>query len=334
MHETTITIPGVTVERAVPPELVSLLAEHGQRAIPMIAKNREMTALAERAAQRVSTNHRLILGDSREDLGLAEESVHLIVTSPPYWNLKDYPGAEGQLGNIDSYEQFLDQLDRVWSNMLRLLVPGGRAVIVVGDVCCSRRQFGRHIVFPLHSSIQERCRKLGFDNLTPIVWHKIANAQFEVGGRGGFLGKPYEPNAIVKNDIEFILFQRKCGGYRRPSDKARLLSVIGEADHRKWFQQIWTLPGTSTQEHPAPYPVSLAERLIRMFSFVGDTVCDPFAGTGTTSLAAARWGRNSVSVEVEPTYFKMAFSRLDRCSNSQPTLFTTGKGESDEWVCA
>jgi DNA modification methylase len=125
-----------------------------------------------------------------------------------------------------------------------------------------------------------------------------------------FLGKPYEPNAVVKNDIEFILFQRKHGAYRSPSVAARLLSVIPAELHKEWFQQIWTLHGASTREHPAPFPLELAERLVRMFSFVGDTVVDPFMGTGTTNAAAALWGRSSIGIEIEPKYFKMAERRL------------------------
>ena len=136
-----------------------------------------------------------------------------------------------------------------------------------------------------------------------------------MSGAGGFLGKPYEPNAVIKNDIEFILMQRKPGGYRSPSPAARVLSLISAADHREWFRQIWTIPGASTRDHPAPYPVELATRLIRMFSFVGDTVLDPFLGTGTTSVAAARAGRNSVGVEVDPEYLDLARRRfLDETS--------------------
>jgi DNA modification methylase len=167
-------------------------------------------------------------------------------------------------------------------------------------------------VVPLHASIQEHCRRIGFDNLAPIIWHKIANAAYEVeNGSGGFLGKPYEPNAVVKNDIEFILMQRKPGGYRTPDVAARLLSLISGENHKRWFQQIWPgLTGASTSHHPAPYPVELAERLIRMFSFVGDTVLDPFLGTGTTTVAAAKAGRNSIGFEIDEHYFEMAARRI------------------------
>jgi DNA modification methylase len=125
-----------------------------------------------------------------------------------------------------------------------------------------------------------------------------------------FLGKPYEPNAIVKNDVEYILFQRKPGGYRQPSLAERILSVIPESVHGDWFQQIWTLTGASTRYHPAPFPLGLAERLVRMFSFVGDTVLDPFMGTGTTNLAARQWGRNSIGIDIESAYVEMALRRL------------------------
>jgi DNA modification methylase len=218
------------------------------------------------------------------------------------------------MGHIADYEDFLDELDQVWKHCFRVLVPGGRLICVVGDVCLSRRKNnGRHTVVPLHASIQERCRKIGFDNLAPIIWHKIANAVYEVQGGGGFLGKPYEPNAVIKNDIEFILMQRKPGGYRTPSVSKRVLSIISNENYQKWFQQIWTgLTGASTKQHPAPYPLQLAERLVRMFSFVGDTVLDPFMGSGTSNLAAARWGRNSIGCEIDPRYFLLAKERLDQ----------------------
>ena len=211
---------------------------------------------------------------------------------------------------MDDYEEFLSSIDIVWEGVRRALVPGGRLVIVVGDVCLSRRKFGRHVVVPLHASIQEHCRALGYDNLAPIIWHKIANANLEVSNGSSFLGKPYEPNAVVKNDIEFILFQRKPGGYRKPSLAARVMSVISTELHRQCFQQIWTLGGASTRKHPAPYPPRLAERLIRMFSFVGDTVLDPFMGTGTSNSVSAKLGRNSIGIEVDPSYFKMAESAM------------------------
>jgi DNA modification methylase len=226
--------------------------------------------------------------------------------------LKRYNEHPNQLGHLADYDEFIGALDEVWRNCYRALVPGGRLIINVGDVCLSRRRNnGRHTVVPLHASIQEHCKKIGFDNLATVIWHKIANAKYEVPGSGGFLGKPYEPNAVIKNDIEFVLMQRKPGGYRSPSSRERILSVISEANYQRWFRQIWAdLPGTSSPKHPAPYPVEFAERLIRMFSFVGDTVLDPFMGTGTTNIACANWGRNSIGIELDPDYFELARKRI------------------------
>ncbi len=297
----------------IPPDLADL--KDPQTDIPRIARDERLTRKVEEAVQKIPTRHALHHGDARNLSGLAQQSVHLVLTSPPYWTLKEYRQSEGQLGHVEDYDQFLAELDRVWQECFRLLVPGGRLVCVVGDVCLSRRKNGgRHTVVPLHASIQEHCRAIGFDNLSPIIWNKIANAVFEATGNGGgFLGKPYEPNSVVKNDIEFILMQRKPGGYRTPTIAERVLSVISADNHKKWFQQIWTgLTGASTRNHPAPYPIELAERLIRMFSFVGDTVLDPFMGTGTTNVAAAKWGRNSIGVEIDGEYFRQAEQRLTR----------------------
>ena len=256
------------------------------------------------------TTHRLIQGDSRQVSFIKNESVHLIVTSPPYWTLKRYNENPNQLGHVADYEMFVEELAKVWKEMLRILVPGGRLVCVVGDVCLSRRNYGRHVVFPLHSDIAVSCRKIGLDNLNPIIWHKIANANYEINNGSKFLGKPYEPNAIIKNDMEFILMQRKPGGYRQPTEHQRKLSMISKEEYSRWFQQFWSITGASTKHHPAPYPLELAHRLVRMFSFSGDTVVDPFCGTATTMIAALRAGRNSIGIEIDPQYCKMAEERL------------------------
>jgi DNA modification methylase len=310
----------VDLDAQVPTRAFELASGDEQKAIPALAKDPVLIQAIEHAVRLLPTQHQLILGDSRSMFEVPDASVHLVLTSPPYWTLKQYPEQDAQLGLVGEYDRFLDELDRVWQEVYRVLVPGGRLIVVVGDVCVSRRSFGRHLVFPLHASIQERCRGLGFDNLAPIIWHKIANAKLEVENGSSFLGKPYEPNAVVKNDIEFILFQRKPGGYRQPTLAARILSVLPETQHREWFQQIWSLGGASTRHHPAPFPLSLAERLVRMFSFVGDTILDPFMGTGTTNLAAGRWGRNSVGFEVEPSYFELASNRLHGEVGSQLPL--------------
>ncbi len=280
-------------------------------ALPALARDEKRIGAIHAALREVPTAHRLYRQDARRIDDLQNESVQLVVTSPPYWTLKRYKESNGQLGAISDYEEFLGEIDKVWRHCYHLLVEGGRMIIVVGDVCLSRKQHGSPSVVPLHAAIQERCRSIGFDNLAPIIWHKIANARFEVENGSSFLGKPYEPNAIIKNDIEYILLQRKPGAYRNPTPAMRVLSIISEENHRAWFQQIWRLPGASTRNHPAPFPLELAARLIRMFSFVGDTVLDPFMGNGTSNLAAAQWGRHSIGVEIDKKYFDLAVKRLE-----------------------
>jgi DNA modification methylase len=304
------------LQRFIPPSIGAPVDP--QTALPRIARNAAVMGAIEEQVRSIPTSHDLHLGDARRMTFLRPSSVHLVVTSPPYWTLKEYRDSDGQLGHIAGYADFLGEIEKVWRSCWEALVPGGRLIVVVGDVCLSRRKNnGRHTVVPLHASIQEQCRSIGFDNLAPIIWHKIANASYEVeNGNAGFLGKPYEPNAVIKNDIEFILMQRKPGGYRNPSVATRILSLISAQNHREWFQQIWHgLTGASTKNHPAPYPTELVERLIRMFSFVGDTVLDPFLGTGTTTVAAARWGRNSIGCEIDPHYFDFACDRIEQASS-------------------
>jgi site-specific DNA-methyltransferase (adenine-specific) len=260
-----------------------------------------------------STSHRLHEGDARDLRWLADGSVHLIVTSPPYWTLKAYAPHERQMGYIEDYAAFLAELDRVWSECFRVLSPGGRLCCVVGDVCVPRKKGGRHFVMPLHADIQVRARALGYDCLTPVLWHKIANGATEVVRKGaGFYGKPYQPGAVVKNDIEHILFFRKGGAYRSPTPVQKALSMLNKREMQAWWRSIWAdVKGASTRAgHPAPFPVEIADRLVRMFSFAGDTVLDPFTGTGSTNVAALMAGRHSIGNEIEPTYLGIAYRRL------------------------
>jgi site-specific DNA-methyltransferase (adenine-specific) len=267
-----------------------------------------------------TTSHRLRVADARNLDWISDRSVHLIVTSPPYWTVKQYHSRDGQLGEIDAYENFLRELDKAWAECARVLIPGGRICCVVGDVCVPRKREGRHYIMPLHADIQARMRKIGLDCLTPILWFKIANGVTEAKGNGaGFYGKPYQPGAIIKNDVEYILFFRKGGEYRSPTPMQKKLSMLSKEEMRNWLKSSWSdIKGESTRKgHPAPFPVVLAERLIRLFSFAGDTVLDPFAGTGTTSIAAMNTGRNSVACDIEPKYMSLAKDRLFRESKHQ-----------------
>ncbi len=264
--------------------------------------------------------HRVILGDCRTLPELADRSVHLVVTSPPYANLKRYvEGNPDQLGHIQDYEEFLANMELVLRECSRVLVPGGRVCAVIGDVNVARRDAGRHYVLPLSADLKVLGRRVGLDNLQGITWLKVANIRLEASNSSRYLGKPNLPNGVIKNDTEHIIFLRKPG-YRSPSAAMETASFIPEDEYARLFSTIWTdIPGASLKEHPAPFPLEIPLRLIRMFSFAGDVVLDPFGGTGTTALAAMQLGRSSVSYEVEPDYIPMIVRRLQR-----PTL-TTGE---------
>ena len=226
------------------------------------------------------------------------------------------------MGHFENYERFLGELDRVWRECQRVLAGGGRVCCVVGDVCIPRKKGGRHFLVPLHSDIQVRARRLGLDCLQPILWHKIANGATEAAGNGaGIYGKPYQPGGIIKNDIEYILFLRKGGEYRSVMPIQKALSMLTKDEMMAWQRSIWSgLTGASTRDgHPAPFPIELAERLIRLFSFAGDTVLDPFAGTGSTSQAAILTGRNSIANEIEPAYVSIARQRIAKTAG-QPRI--------------
>ncbi len=257
------------------------------------------------------TKHRVLLGDCRRMPELADESVHLVVTSPPYANLKQYePDNPNQLGHIQDYDNFLSELSKVLSECFRTLVAGGRVCCVVGDVNVARRNGGRHYVLPLSSDIRVIARRMGFDNLQGITWLKVANIKLEASNSSRYLGKLNLPNGIIKNDTEHILFLRKPG-YRSPSGAMEAASHIGTEQYATLFRTIWDdIPGASLKEHPAPFPLEIATRLTKMFSFVGDVVLDPFGGTGTTALAARNQGRSSVTYEVEEKYLSLIIKRL------------------------
>ena len=263
------------------------------------------------------TSHRLRLADASDLSWIPDESIHLVVCSPPYFNLKPYASEAGgrQLGRISEYDEFLNELDKIWRECTRILVPGGRVCCVIGDILIPRRVDGRHRVLPLPADIQVRSRTVGLDNLTPILWFKIGNRTNEAGGgSSGYYGKPYQPGAIIKNDHEHILMLRKPGGYRTTTMFQRALSMLQRDEMDSWMRPVWSdIRGASLRNgHPAPYPPELAERLIRMFSFAGDTVVDPFAGSGSTALAAMRCGRNSISIEIEPEYLEYAWQRIEK----------------------
>jgi len=295
-------------------DLLDLSANDLRSELPALARDKDRMGEVEQAVKSLPSHHDLYHGDARDLSMIPEESLELVVTSPPYFDIKDYgdeAGGEDQLGDLTDYEEFNREIDKVWKQCYEKLVPGGRMCVVVGDILRSRSTHGRHRVLPLHATIQEHCTDIGFENLAPIIWYKIGNASLESGGNARFLGKPYEPGAVIKNDIEYILLFRKPGGYRSPSVEERILSLIEADEHQKMFRQLWDdIKGEPQTDHPAPFPAELAERLIRMFSFAGDTVLDPFGGSGSTPVGASRCGRNSITVELEEKFVDVAEDRI------------------------
>ena len=311
----------VSISDLVPADICRVLGPDTETSVEPIACDPDVMGRLDALLPTVSTRHRLITGDARTSLrDISEDSIQMALTSPPYWTLKRYEDAPHQLGHVQDYEEFLCSLDEVWSGVRRVLVPGGHLIIVIGDVLLSRKQHVRHQSIPLHSSILVRCHALGFDPLATIIWHKIANAAHESGSGPGFLGKPYQPNAIVKNNIEYILCLRKPGDRLDPGHEVRALSVISADLYEQILEPIWRLGGASSVDHPAPYPVELAERLIRLYSYAGDTILDPFLGSGTTSVAAAKLGRHSVGIDVADPYVQLAVSRLEQARRPQGRL--------------
>ena len=288
--------------------------DNGPGAVAELLEANRLLRLQRWPAPYDRTRHEMIRGDARDLSMVADQSVHLVVTSPPYFNLKSYASDAGgaQLGRMEDYEAFLDELDKVWRECERVLVPGGRVCCVIGDILIPRRADGRHRVLPLPADIQVRSRRVGLDNLTPILWFKIGNRTNEAGGgSSGYYGKPYQPGAIIKNDHEHILMLRKPGGYRTTSMLQKVLSILQRDEMDAWMRPVWSdIRGASLQQgHPAPFPAELAERLVRMFSFAGDIVLDPFAGSGSTAIAAIRSGRSSISIEIEKEYLDAAEHR-------------------------
>jgi len=242
------------------------------------------------------TSHTIVIGDSREMREVPSDSVHLVVTSPPYWQLKDY-GAAGQIGFDDSYEDYINNLNIVWTETARVLRHGCRLCAVIGDQFARSVYYGRYKVIPIKTQIIRFCETIGLDYMGAIIWQKVTTCN--TSGGGAVMGSyPYPRNGIVKLDYEAILLFKKPGVSPPVSKEQKVRSKLSAEEWNLYFSGHWRIPGEKQRNHLAVFPEELAQRLIRMFSFVGETVLDPFLGSGTTSLAARNNGRNSVGYEL------------------------------------
>lgn len=256
----------------------------------------------------MATHHKIIIGDARQMPEIPDQSVHLVVTSPPYWQLKDY-GDEAQLGFHDSYESYINNLNLVWKECHRVLHDGCRLCVNIGDQFARSVYYGRYKVIPIRTEITRFCEALGMDYMGAVIWQKVTTTN-TTGGATIMGSFPYPRNGILKIDYEFILIFKKQGKPPKASSEIKELSKLTTAEWNLYFAGHWNFPGERQDKHLAMFPEELPRRLIRMYSFVGDTVLDPFLGSGTTSLAAKNLSRNSVGIEVNRDFVPILHRKL------------------------
>jgi len=275
------------------------------------------------------TKHTIINGDSRQMSELKDESVHLIATSPPYWQLKDY-GSENQIGFHDDYETYINHLNLTWQECFRVLHKGCRLCINIGDQFARSTYYGRYKIIPIHAEIIKFCEMIGFDFMGQIIWQKVTT--MNTSGGASIMGSyPNPRNGIVKLDFEYVLLFKKQGNAPKPTKEQKENSAMTNEEWNTYFNGHWYFPGARQDKHLAVFPEELPHRLIKMFSFPGETVLDPFMGSGTTALAARNLNRNSIGYEINPDFISIikekigiddAFMKVETEIIKQPELKT------------
>jgi len=280
----------------------------------------------------MKTHHKIIIGDSRWMKEVSDESVHLIVTSPPYWQLKDY-GNEKQIGFNDTYEEYINNLNLVWNECHRILHKGCRLCINIGDQFARSVYYGRYKVIPIRTEIIKFCESVGFDYMGAIIWQKVTTCH-TTGGATVMGSFPYPRNGIIKLDYEFILIFKKYGNPPKVSKEIKEKSKLTQEEWNQYFSGHWTFPGEKQNKHLAMFPEELPRRLIKMFSFIGDTVLDPFLGSSTTSLAAKKINRNSIGYEINEDFLSLIKEKLGIEQNTifQDTSFEIIKQKKPEVI--
>jgi len=253
-------------------------------------------------------NHKIIIGDSRMMREVGDELVHLIITSPPYWQLKDY-GHKEQIGFNDTYEDYINHLNLVWKECYRVLNPSCRLCVNIGDQFARSVYYGRYKIIPIRTEIIKFCETIGFDYMGAIIWQKVTTMN-TTGGATVMGSFPYPRNGIVKLDYEFILLFKKVGDSPRVSKERKENSKLTTKEWNEYFYGHWNFPGEKQNGHLAVFPEELPKRLIRMFSFIGDTVLDPFLGSGTTTLAAKNLDRNSIGYEINRDFLPLIKQKI------------------------
>lgn len=256
----------------------------------------------------INTHHKIINGDSRIMNEVPNENVHLVITSPPYWQLKDY-GSNDQIGFDDTYEDYINNLNLVWKECYRILHNGCRLCINIGDQFARAVYYGRYKVIPIRTEIIKFCETIGFDYMGAIVWQKVTTSN-TTGGATIMGSYPYPRNGVLKLDYEFIMVFKKAGKPPKVSKETKKLSRLTNKEWNTYFQGHWNFSGVKQDKHIAMFPEELPKRLIKMFSFVGDIVLDPFLGSGTTSLVAKKLNRNSIGYEINPDFISIIKDKL------------------------
>ncbi len=257
----------------------------------------------------MSTNHKIIFGDSRCMREIQDKGVQLIITSPPYWQLKDY-GVENQIGFDDTYEEYINNLNLVWKECYRALDNGCRLCVNIGDQFARSVYYGRYKVIPIRTEIIKFCETIGFDYMGAIIWQKVTTCN-TTGGATIMGSFPYPRNGIIKIDYEFILIFKKTGKpTKKVAPEIKKQSRLTKKEWNEYFYGHWNFAGVKQDKHLAMFPEELPRRLIKMFSFVGDTILDPFLGSGTTSLAAKNLQRNSIGYEINHSFEPIIRQRL------------------------